>query len=421
MKRRVAITGVGVVTPFGCNLHTFWDALRGGLSGVRSIDQIEGIPVSTVAGAVVDFSPAEYVDAKASRLMSPAVMFGVAAAKLAVDDAGLAPQTGDPTRIGAFVGSRGHSSDRRDLMNAVTIASQDGSFRFDRFGKDGLGLVHPMWLLKGLANNVLYFVSLKYNLQGMNNNISMGGVAATLGIGEAFRTIQHGQLDTALAGGYDSALDAERLETFRTAGLVTESTDPENASRPFDRGRTGFVPSEGAAFIVLEALDIARARGAHIYGEVLGYGSCGSGLQASVGPSEHGFAEALALALTDAGVETPDAVFAHGLATRATDAAEARGIQRTLGHRTGDVPVSALKSMLGNTVAGSGTIEAVAALFALAEGAVPPIRNLVDADDGCGLDYVAGHEARVCALHTVALNNANLAGAHAALVLGRVS
>ena len=192
------------------------------------------------------------------------------------------------------MGSRGHSSDRQDLLPAVRRASETGAFRLDTFGSAGLPLVHPMWLLKGLANNVLYFLSSKFNAQGMNNNISMGAVAGTMAIGEAFHTIQHGYVDVAFAGGYDSALDPDRIEMFRRSGLMTKSSDPARASRPFDRCRDGFLPAEGASFLVLETVESARRRGARMYGELLGYGSAGpAGCVNGLGPSERGFAGAL--------------------------------------------------------------------------------------------------------------------------------
>ena len=147
--------------------------------------------------------------------MAPAVAFGVAAAQLAAADSGLAFEALEPVRLGAFVGSRGHSSDRQDLMPAILRASDGPDFSLAKFGSEGLPLVHPMWLLKGLANNVLYFVSLKYNAQGMNNNISMGGIAGTMAIGEAFHTLQRGHIDVAIAGGYDSALDLDRSRCLR--------------------------------------------------------------------------------------------------------------------------------------------------------------------------------------------------------------
>jgi 3-oxoacyl-[acyl-carrier-protein] synthase II len=421
MRRRVVITGIGLVTPFGCDAPSFWRALADGQSGVALIDPIDELEGGPLVGAPVkDFRPGAHIDPKSLRLMSPAVAFGVAAAQLAAADSGLAFDRLDPHRLGAFVGSRGHSSERQELMPALGHATVDGTFRLDKFGAEGLSLVHPMWLLKGLANNVLYFVSLKYNVQGMNNNISMGGVAGTMAIGEAFRTIQHGYLDVAIAGGYDSALDVDRIEMFRLSGLVTRSTDPATASRPFDRRRDGFVLGEGAGFVVLEARDSAIDRGAQVYCDVLGYGcATAPAVPAGLGPSAGGFAGALADALADAGIVRPDVIFTLGLGTPSTDIEETLGLSTLFGADAKSIPAPAPKSMLGNTFAASGGIETAAAVLALRKGLVPPTINLTEPDPACDLDYVCGALARPLRFRTVGLNNANLAGAHSALVLGR--
>ena len=419
MKRRVVVTGLGVVTPFGCDVESLRQALRAGRSAGQLMTGIEGTTGAVSGAPVPGFTARDHVDPKSLRLMAPAVAFGVAAAQLAAADSGLAFDALDPVRLGGFVGSRGHSSDRQDLLPAVRRATDAGVFRMDIFGAEGLPLVHPMWLLKGLANNVLYFVSLKYNAQGMNNNISMGGVAGTMAIGEAFHTIQRGHVDVAIAGGYDSALDLDRLEMFASSTLVTKSTDPARASRPFDRRRDGFLPAEGAGFLILESRESAQGRGAKIYGEVLGYGSAGPASSIrSLGPSAGGFSRALSEALADAGGVTPDAVFTHGLATPASDLEETQALKTVFGARAQSIPAPALKSMLGNTFAASGAIEAAAALLAMQDGAAPPTINLTEPDEACDLDYVAGSSARPMSLRTVALNNANLAGAHAALVFG---
>jgi 3-oxoacyl-[acyl-carrier-protein] synthase II len=418
-KRRVVVTGIGLVTPFGCDVNGFWSALRAGQSAGRTIAGVEGADREVCGAPVCGFNVREHVDPKSLRLMAPAVAFGVAAAQMAAADSSLTFESIEPVRLGAFVGSRGHSSDRQDLMPAVQRAATNGDFSLAKFGTEGLPLVHPMWLLKGLANNVLYFVSLRFNAQGMNNNISMGGVAGTMAIGEAFHAIQRGYVDVALAGGYDSGLDLDRIEMFASSRLVTKSTDAAHASRPFDRRRDGFLPGEGAGFLVLETIESARARGARVYGEVLGYGSAGPAASKALGPQARGFAGALRAALADAGGLGPDAVFTHGLATRESDVEETRALKTVFGPRAQSTPAPALKSMLGNSFAASGAIEAAAALLALGAGALPPTINRTDADSDCDLDYVAGATAREMALRAVALNNANLAGAHAALVLGR--
>lgn len=420
-RRRVVVTGIGLITPLGCTAEIFWQNLARGRSGVRLVEQRDDADGrSIIAGSVSGFSPDEYVDLKTQRLMSPSVAFGVAAAQLSAADAKLTPFAIDPERLGVFVGSRGSSSERKDLIPAVRRATIDGDFRLDVFGAEGLPLVHPMWLLKGLSNNVLYFVSLKHNAQGMNNNLPMGGVAATMAIGEAFRAIECGNLDVAFAGGYDSTLDAGRVEMFTLSGLVTAATDSAEAGRPFDRRRDGFVLSEGAGFFVLEAHEHAKSRGVRAYGEVLGYGAATAPATSSgLGPSARGVAAALSAALADASVGRPDAVLALGLATPSSDLEETRGLKRVFGADAATIPAPALKSMTGNTFAASGAIEAAAALMAMRNGLLPPTVNLTEPDPACDLDHVRGTEARPASLRIVAVNNANLAGAHSALVLGR--
>jgi 3-oxoacyl-[acyl-carrier-protein] synthase II len=417
--RRVAVTGVGLVSALGSDPTAYWQALAAGRSGVIRTP-VDGLPGEEVIGApVTGFAPRDHIDAKSLRLMAPAVAFGVAGAQLAMTDSTFAPASVAPDRFGVFMGSRGHSSDRQDLMAAVRRASQDGPFSLATFGTAGLPLVHPMWLLKGLANNVLYFVSLKYNAQGMNNNISMGGVGATMAIGEAFQAVQRGYLDAALGGGYDSGLDLDRVEMFRVSKLLTQETDPHQAGRPFDRRRDGFVAGEGAAFVMLEPLEAAQARGARIYGEVLGYGSATAPHSAAgLGPSAKGFTLSSSAALAEAGV-MPDAVFTHGLATVDSDAGETAALKQILGARARTTPAPAIKSMLGNTFAASGGLEVIAALGALEHGRLPPTIHLSDPDPACDLDYVPG-TGRAATLSTILLPNANLGGAHAALVLGKV-
>jgi 3-oxoacyl-[acyl-carrier-protein] synthase II len=419
-RRRVVITGVGIVSPFGSDPAAYWTAIAKGQSAVRVVSDVEGLEGSVVGAPVAGFNARDFIDGKSLRLMAPAVAFGVAASQLAMTDAGLPLDSVDPTRLGAFVGSRGHSSDRQDLMAAVRKASESGEFRMDVYGSVGLPLVHPMWLLKGLANNVLYFVSLKFNAQGMNNNISMSGVGGTMAIGEAYQAVQRGYLDAAIAGAYDSSLDLDRVEMFRASSLASSNADPAGASRPFDARRDGFVPAEGAGFIVLEPLEAAVKRGARIYGEVKGYGAATAPLSPKhLGPSADGYALALAAAMHDAGGTKPDAVFTHGLATRESDIEETRGLKQAFGAEAKKIPAPAVKSSIGNTFAGSGVLEATAALFALRDGLLPPTLNLTTPDPACDLDYVAGTEARATRLGAVALNNVNLGGAHAALILGR--
>jgi 3-oxoacyl-[acyl-carrier-protein] synthase II len=420
--RRVVVTGIGLVSAFGCDVESVWQALCAGESATRALNDLDGGRFAGVIGAPVSgFSAREYIEGKLLRLMTPAVAFGVAAAELAARDSGRDFAAVDPTRLGAFMGSRGHSSDRQDLLAAVQLATENGRFRLDIYGAEGLARVNPMWLLKGLANNVLYFTSLRYNAQGGNNNVSMGGIAGTTAIGEGFEAIRYGDVDIAFAGGYDSCLDADRMEMFTSAGLFASSNDPRRASQPFSATRTGLVPGEGAAMLVMESLDLAQRRGARIYGELLGYGNAtGRSSPAATRPSGEGFARALEAAMTDAAGVAPDAVLAHGFATREVDEEETRGLKRALGSAAETIAAPALTSMIGYTFAASGAIQAAIALLALRDGRLPPTINLLERDPACDLDYVAGTEARPAALNAVAVSTANLAGAHAALLIGRV-
>jgi 3-oxoacyl-[acyl-carrier-protein] synthase II len=226
----------------------------------------------------------------------------------------------------------------------------------------------------------------------------------------------------AFAGGYDSCLDADRVEMFASAGLFASSDDPRRASQPFSATRTGLVPGEGAAMLVMESLDLARARGARIYGEMLGYGNAtGRSSPAATRASAEGFARALDAAMTDASGVLPDAVFAHGFATGEIDEEETRGLKHAFGAAAETIAAPALTSMIGYTFAASGALQTAMALLALRDGRLPPTINLVAPDPACDLDYVAGTEARPATLNAVAVSTANLAGAHAALLIGKVT
>jgi 3-oxoacyl-[acyl-carrier-protein] synthase II len=424
MRKSVVVTGLGAVTPFGVSLDEMWRAVCGGKSPIGSIDGIEGI-VGPVAGATLpDFAVDCWVDdRKTTRLMDRATGLGVAAATLAGSDSGLNVAALDPARVGVFIGAPGRTPNWRQIFRAAIGDASDGEgFHLDRLG-EGLDLVDPLATLKGTVNSVMFFTALKYNAMGPNCNLPSGGVSATLAIGGAFRAVQRGDVDLALAGGYESLFDADRIDMFRGARLLTAVDERGRAAhRSFDKRRDGFALSEGAAFLVLEDREHARRRGAKIYGEVSGYASASAPFDlAQHAPSEVGFERALRGALADAGCETADAVYAHGLATQASDRAETRAIKTVFGRDAWHIPVTAVKSMFGNTCAASGAIEAAVGFLSLRDSCVPPTVNRDEPDPECDLDYVAAHRARPLALQTIVLNNANLGGSHASLVLQRAS
>lgn len=433
--RRVVITGVGLVSPLGHTPQALWAALAAGQSGVGPVPHLALDAYRTrIGGAVRDFQPRHFIaDAKSLKLMTRPVRLGVAAVELAVRDAGLVqPQPGspplglDPGRIGCYVGSPGHAGDRDELLPALDLSypanGHGGALDLRTFGSEGIPTINPLWLLKSLANLVLYFVSLKLGAQGPNANICMSGAGGSMAIGEAFRAIRHNKADIAVAGGYESLLDEERLESFETSGLLyLGDAAAESASRPFDRDRAGFVAAEGGAFLVLEEEGHARARGARIYGEIRGYGSASTGLPGRPNESPEGFAGAMEAALADARLDPWDvgAIFAQGLATDRSDRAEARALKQLLTARAAYTPVTAVKSMTGNLLAGSGPLEAIAALGSLGSAQpspIPAILNCEHPDPELGLDYVRG-QARASAVRTILTNAGGLGGTVASLVL----
>lgn len=431
----MVITGVGLVSPLGHTPEALWAALAAGQSGIGPVPHLALDAYRTrVGGAVRDFQPRQFIaDAKALKLMTRPVRLGVAAVELAVRDAGLVPaQAGsppegmDPARIGCYVGSPGHAGDRDELLPALDLSypanGHGGGLDLQAFGASGIATINPLWLLKSLANLVLYFVSLKLGAQGSNANICMSGAGGSMAIGEAFRAIRHDKADVAVAGGYESLLDEERLESFEPSGLLYLGDGPaEAASRPFDRERAGFVAAEGGAFLVLEEAGHARRRGAKVYGEVRGYGSASTGLPGRPNESPEAFVGAMEAALTDARLDPWDvgAIFAQGLATDRSDRAEARALKQLLTARAAYTPVTAVKSMTGNLLAGSGPLEAIAALGSLAPARpspIPAILNCEHPDPELGLDYVRG-QARAAAVRTILTNAGGLGGTVASLVL----
>lgn len=433
MPNRVAITGLGLVSPLGNAPAALWQALAEGRSGVGTLEHL-GLEAyrTRIGGAVRDFQPRQFIsDPKTLKLMTRPVRLGVAALELAVRDAqwgdnppGTPPAGLDPARIASFVGSPGHAGDRDELLRALDLSYGDQGLDLRAFGGEGISTINPLWLLKSLANLVLYFVSMRLGAQGPNANICMSGTGGLMAVGEAFHCIRHDRADVALAGGYESLLDEERLESFEPSGLLYLGNGAAAAaSRPFDRGHAGFVAAEGGAFVVLEELGHARARGARIYGELRGYGTAATGLGGRPNDSAEGFAGAMQAALADARLDPwdLDAVYAQGLAIPESDRAEAQALKQVLTSRSAYTPVTAVKSYTGNLLAGSGPLELIAALGALAPGgSVPAILNCEHPDPDLGLDYVRG-SARPGPFRRVLVNASGLGGTTASLIAEQVA
>jgi 3-oxoacyl-[acyl-carrier-protein] synthase II len=400
---RVAITGAGVVTPIGCGYEAFRDALMHGRSGVGPITSFDCTGLDTRIAAEVrdgDAGLAAWVEPrKATKLMSRAALFAVAAAAMARRHAGLARGVVDPTRIAVVVGAGGMGPTDLDLLatqaEAVIAAAEaggTGGWDIPTFARLYAERTNPLATLRGLPNLAAAHVAIQNEAQGPNATITTACSAGTQAIGEGMRLIQRGDADMVLAGGTDAGVNPVAVLGFSLLGTLSRRNDePGRASRPFDRQRDGFVIGEGAGFVLLERGAFAEARGATVLAELAGYGvTCDAWRITDERPDAEGAARAIGLCLTDAGMAPGDVgyVNAHGTGTRMNDIIETRALKLSLGSCAGGVPVSSTKSMIGHLLAAAGAVELVAALAAIRERCLPPTINLEAADDECDLDYV---------------------------------
>jgi 3-oxoacyl-[acyl-carrier-protein] synthase II len=386
-SRRAVITGIGVVTPIGLDRDAFWESLRAGRSGVKPIQSFDtsGLPVH-FGGEIVGFDARTYVDKKerkSLKVMARTIQLAVAGAQLALDDSGADKAKLDPTRFGVEFGAALIASELGELGAPAQASAncQPGSIDLEKWGKEGLAAMPPLWMLKYLPNMLACHVSILHNAQGPNNSITQTEVSSILALGESSRIIGRNQADFFLVGGADSKinpLSMVRQSLFEP--LSRRNDSPPTACRPFDRDRDGLVLGEGGGVFVLEELGHAERRGAHIYAEVVGFGAAFD--RDRSGP---GLARAMRAALADAGVAADeiDHINAQGFSTIEEDRWEGRAIQEVFGACRPPVPVFAPKSYFGNLGAGSGTTELAASLLALENGVVPATLNYEHPDPVC--------------------------------------
>jgi len=403
-RRRVVITGVGLVSPLGSTKEALWDGLSSRRSAVGPLRFVPpgSLPVSFAAeasqfqGEIDDFGPLDKEQKKAIRkglkVMCRECQMGVAAAQLAVHDAGLGPGQADPERTGIAFGSDYMLTVPDDFTEGI-LHCLDGNGRFDfsRWATDGMPKMSPLWLLKYLPNMPASHLAIYNDFRGPNNSLTMREAAANAAVGEAYQTILRGSADVMLAGATGTRLHPlKTLHAVQQEELANGHGDPARASRPFDRHRTGMVLGEGAGAVVLEELGRAQARGATIYGEIVGSAS-----SSAVGPKlaahcDQAMVNVLRALLHASAVTTEDIghFHAHGLSTRASDVEEARAINEVFAARTQPLPVVAAKSYFGNLGAASGMIELIASLLALKQGRLFPILNYETPDPDCRLAAV---------------------------------
>jgi 3-oxoacyl-[acyl-carrier-protein] synthase II len=402
-NRRVVITGLGLISPLGNSPSALWAALSAGRSGVAATTLLppSGQPLKFAAeareftGEIEDFGPLEKDRKKAIKkglkVMCRETRMAVAAAQLALADAGLAESPPDPEMSGVVLGSDYMLTMPEDYEGGMKKCAPGGAFDFERWGKEGLGEMAPLWMLKYLPNMPASHIAIFNDLRGPNNSLTMREAAGNLAIGEAFRTIQRGHASLMVAGATGTRiLPMQAIHALQTEQMAADNGDPTKASRPFDKNRTGMVAGEGAGMVVLEELQSARSRGATIYAEVVGLGSANVADTTLRGKCDVALERAMKAALRDAGRAPSDVghINAHGLSTTDRDVDEACAIREVFGAVADKLPVTALKSYFGNLGAGGSVVEFAASVLALREGRLPRVLNYESPDPNCKLNVV---------------------------------
>ena len=411
MRRRVAVTGLGVVTSLGRQLDLFWDRLVRGESGVRPVTLFDVTGYRVQFGGQVPWEPEreDIADAKELRRLDRYSQFAIAAAKDAVADSGIAFDREEPYRCGVAIGSG-------------IGGLQEFETQFARMVDKGVDKVSPFFIPKLLLNSASGHVSTLFGIKGPNIAIATACASAANSIGAALRMIQYGDAEVMVTGGTEAALTPIALAGFQNMrALSFRNDDPQRASRPFDADRDGFVLAEGAGVVVLEEWEHARRRGARIYGELKGHGATGdAGHITQPDDAGAGAAEAMAAALRDAAI-APDAVGyinAHGTSTPLGDKAETAAIRHVFGSHARRLALSSTKSQLGHTLGASGGIELAVCALTLTRGVIAPTINLETPDPACDLDYTP-KVAREAQVDVVMSNNFGFGGHNASLVLAR--
>jgi 3-oxoacyl-[acyl-carrier-protein] synthase II len=394
MRRRVVVTGIGCVTPLGSDVEDMWRRLLEGQSAVDYMTLFDASNFPTrIAAEVKNWDVSEVgEDPRRWELRSRHTRFAVGAAKKAFQDSGLADCPLDPTRFGIYLGSGEGQQDFDRFSKMMVAALENGELNVAKFTQVGLELLDPLFELEQEPNMSASHLAALFNAQGPNANCLTACAASSQAIGEATEMIRRGDADVMLSGGAHSMIHPFGITGFNLLGaLSTRNDEPTKASRPFDRQRDGFVIGEGAAILILEELEHAKARGAKIYGEITGYGSTADAFRITdAHPEGRGAARCMTLAMEDAGLDPQDIHYinAHGTSTAVNDKVETLAIKRALGDHAYRAPVSSTKSMMGHLIAAAGATELIICLLAIRDNVLPPTINLENADPECDLDYV---------------------------------
>ncbi|WP_460198825.1 beta-ketoacyl-ACP synthase II [Xanthomonas campestris pv. passiflorae] len=411
MSRRVVVTGMGMVSPLGNDLATSWDGIVHGRSGIGPITQIDASQFTTkIAGEIKNFDPTLFVSAKDVKKMDSFIHYGVGASFMALDDSGLEIDESNAERVGAILGS--------GIGGLLGIEEQT-----IKFHEGGARKISPFYVPSTIINMLPGQVSLIKGLKGPTFSAVSACTTSNHSIGTAMRMIQHGDADVMLAGGAERGSSPSSVGGFcAMKAMSTRNDDPTGASRPWDKQRDGFVLGDGAGVLVLEEYEHAKARGARIYAELVGFGASSDAFHMTA-PSEdgEGAARSMAAALRDAKLNPEQIGYlnAHGTSTPLGDLAETMAMKRALGDHAYKTMVSSTKSMTGHLLGAAGGVEAIFSVMALHTGIIPPTINLEEPSDGCDLDYVP-NVAREVQVDAVMSNGFGFGGTNGTLVFKRV-
>ncbi len=406
MKRRVAVTGLGIISSCGNNIDDFSAKIMAGKSGVRRISSEFSKLLSAKVAAEVDFSPFDYFDKRRVSSLDRVNQFALAAASQAWKDAGLSLDAKEKERAGVYIGS--------GMGGAHTIESE-----YDQLFRHNADRIKPLTVLMVMNNASASHISIEYGLSGPCLTVSTACASSANAIGEAFRQIRDGYVDVMLAAGTEAFLTYGSFRSWESLRVlaVEDPDDPSKSCKPFSKNRSGLVLGEGAAMIVLEEMERAIRRGAGIYAELLGYGST-SDADHITRPSFEGQARAISEALKEAGIppQEVDYINAHGTATQWNDLLETRAIKKVFGDDAYRVPISSTKSMHGHPMGASGAVELIVSLLAIKHQSIPPTINLDQPDPECDLDYVPNIGRSGVGVRTVMSNSFAFGGTNAVLI-----
>ncbi len=408
MDRRVVITGLGLVTPLGIGVDETWRALCSGKSGIGEITRFDVSAYETkIAGEVKGFRPADFLQKKDVKRVEPFLAYAIAAARMALEDSGLVINDSNGNRVGIITGC---GLGGLGMIEKVSVM----------IDKKGPKRITPFFIPMIIGNMAPGMISIYLGAKGPNSSVATACAAGTHAVGEAYKTILRGAADAMITGGVESVINPCCIGGFNAMkALSTRNDEPQKASRPFDRDRDGFVVAEGCGILVLETLEGALERGAHIYAEIVGYGMSGDGYHmAAPAPNGEGAARCMQAALDDAGIthDKIDYINAHGTSTPMNDLYETLAIKEVFKDVAYKLAVSSTKSMTGHLLGGSGGVESIFTAKAIHDNIAPPTINLDNPSDDCDLDYVP-HVARKMNIDFAMTNSFGFGGTNAALIL----